>query len=354
MDCTVRAMTCRFGACCSSALNCPWWHSAEEIKIFKDEVELQKRKLAVRCGFCARGECRFGADCKRAKRVEEIEEMRTKSVAPTDLGSDMCAGADGEARDAAAAVRVGGGNGRTAGRKTAGKGVERDVEAVDRRPFVFGRKKVGVARRPSAMVDAGGVGGAGAFGALASAEEKEVVEEEVDITFLLPKPKEKVKEQRREKAAVRAAVDAAEKAAEGGSGAAEAAAETAVVRADKLRDLEVLTIGSDPIVKISEETGDKEKAAGAARGARKCSLVAAMVTAGAAKAAAVKETAVAAEKAAATSAEKAAATEDRAECQQKTKTLLEMRAVQQDRKKISEKAEDKVERLRKCLEQSMW
>ena len=196
--------------------------------------------------------------------------------------------------------------------------------------------------------------GAGALGALASAEEKEVVEEEVDITFLLPKPKEKVKEKRREKAAVRAAVDAAEKAAEGGSGAAEAAVEAAVVRADKLRDLEVLTIGSDPIVKISEETGDKEKAAGAARGARKCSLVAAMVTAGAAKAAAVKETAVAAGKAAATSAEKAAATVDRAECQQKTKTLLEMRAVQQDRKKISEKAEDKVERLRKCLEQSMW
>jgi hypothetical protein len=30
-------------------------------------------------------------------------------------------------------------------------------------PLVFGRKKVGVARRPSAMVDAGGVGGAGAF-----------------------------------------------------------------------------------------------------------------------------------------------------------------------------------------------
>ena len=86
MDCTVRAMTCRFGACCSSALNCPWWHSAEEIKIFKDEVELQKRKLAVRCGFCARGECRFGEDCKRAKRVEEIVGMRAKSVAPTDLG----------------------------------------------------------------------------------------------------------------------------------------------------------------------------------------------------------------------------------------------------------------------------
>jgi hypothetical protein len=66
-----------------------WWHSAEEIKIFKDEVELQKRRLAVRCEFCARGECRSRADCKRAKRVEEIAEMKTKSVAPTDLGSDM-------------------------------------------------------------------------------------------------------------------------------------------------------------------------------------------------------------------------------------------------------------------------
>ena len=149
--------------------------------MFGDEVELPKRKLAVRCGFCARGDCWFGADWNRAKRGEEIAEMRTKSVAPTDLGNDMCAGAGGEARDAAAVVRVGCGNGRTSERKTAGKGVERDVEAVDRRPFVFGRKKVGVTRRSSAMVDAGGVGGAGAFGALASAEEEEMVEEAVDI-----------------------------------------------------------------------------------------------------------------------------------------------------------------------------
>jgi hypothetical protein len=95
-----------------------------------------------------------------------------------------------------------------------------------------------------------------------------VVKEEVDITFLLPKPNEKVKEKRKEKAAVRAAVDAAKKAAEGDSGAAEAAAEAAVVSAENLRAWEAWTIGSDPIVKISEETGDKEKAAEAARGAR--------------------------------------------------------------------------------------
>ena len=348
MDCTVRAMTCRFGACCSSALNCPWWHSAEEIKIFKDEVELQKRKLAVRCGFCARGECRFGADCKRAKRVEEIEEMRTKSVAPTDLGSDMRAGADGEARDAAAAVRVGGGNGRTAGRKTAGKGVERDVEAVDRRPFVFGRKKVGVARRPSAMVDAGGVGGAGAFGALASAEEEVAEEEEVDITFLPPKPRVKGrKEKTKEKAAVKAAADAAEEAAEGDSGAAKTAAVAAVATDGKLEDLEVLSIGSDPIDKTSEEAADKEQIADAAGGARQCPLVAAVVAAEAAKA----------EEAAAVARQKTAAvvTDSKIrQTQQKTVRLLSIKQRVRNGEKTVETDEERMERFKEGLEQSLW
>jgi hypothetical protein len=179
-------------------------------------VELQKRELAVRCGFCARGECRFGADCKRAKRVEEIAGMTDwdsgKRAAPTDLGDDVCAGAGGEA-----AAKTDSGNGRVAERRTAEKGVGRGESLAYTRPHVFGRRKVGVARRPSAMVDAGGAGGAGgagAFGALASTEE-EVVEEEVDNTFLLPKPKVKVKkETKKEKAAVKAVADAAADAAE--------------------------------------------------------------------------------------------------------------------------------------------
>jgi hypothetical protein len=50
--------------------------------------------------------------------------------------------------------------------------VGHDVEAMDRRPFVFGRRRMGVVKRPSAMEVAGGVGGAGAFGALASTEEE--------------------------------------------------------------------------------------------------------------------------------------------------------------------------------------
>jgi hypothetical protein len=187
---------------------------------------------------------------------------------------------------------------------------------------------------------------------LASTEEEEVAEEEVDITFLPPKPKEKVKEKRKEKAAMRAAVDAAEKAAEGDSGAAGAAAESGVVRGGNLRDLEVLTIGSDPIVKISKETADKEKAADAAGGTRQCPLVAAMVTAEVAKAAEVKGK----EKVAALAAEEAAAAAGRQQQYQRisTKWMLEMRAVQQDRKKTAEKAEDKAERLRKSLVESMW
>ena len=119
----------------------------------------------------------------------------------------MCAGAGGEAKDAAAA-KVDSGNGRTAERRTADKDARHDVEAVDRRPYVFGRERVGVARRPSAMVDTGGVGGAGAFGALASAEE-EVAEEEVDITFLPPKPKVKEKNEKNEKEKEKTTVKAA-------------------------------------------------------------------------------------------------------------------------------------------------
>ena len=159
-------------------------------------MELQKRKLAVRCGFCARGECRFGEDCKRAKRVVEIVGMRAESVAQTDLGDDVCAGAGGEATDAAeAVVRVGGSSDKIAEKGGETRYGRVGTKAVDGL-FVFGRRRVGVVKRPSAVEEAGGLGGAGAFGALESRGGEE--EEVVGITFLLPKPKEKVKEKREE------------------------------------------------------------------------------------------------------------------------------------------------------------
>ena len=354
MDCTVRAMTCRFGACCSSALNCPWWHSAEEIKIFKDEVELQKRKLAVRCGFCARGECRFGEDCKRAKRVGEIVGMRAEPVAPTDSGDDVCAGAGGETTDAAeAVVRVGGSSDEkaTKGGETRYGGV--GTKAVDG-PFVFGRRRVGVVRRPSAVEEAGGVGGAGAFGALASRlEEREEEEEEVDITFSLPKPKEKVKEKRKEKAAVKVAVGAAERAAESDSGAAEAAAVAAVTADGKLRDFEVLSVWSNHIDKTSEAA---EKATEKVAEKAVCPMVAAMLAVGTAEASdavEAKKEKVAAVHAA---AEEAATTEDqrfRKGQRIETKGLLRLKAAETANKK-KETVEEQAERLRKSLAQSMW
>ena len=84
--------------------------------------------------------------------------MRSKSVAPTDLGSDVCAGAGGEAKDVAAA--------------TADSNIERTAEnggeirfevgaKMVEGPFVFGRRRVGVVKRPSVVEGAGGVGGAG-------------------------------------------------------------------------------------------------------------------------------------------------------------------------------------------------
>ena len=84
--------------------------------------------------------------------------------------------------------------------------------------------------------------------------EEDEVEEPVNITFLPPQPKEKMSEKKNENAAVKAVADAAERAAEDASGAAEAAAGAVVVRDEKLRDLEVLSIWSDHIDKISEET----------------------------------------------------------------------------------------------------
>ena len=72
-----------------------------------------------------------------------------------------------------------------------------------------------------------------------------------------------------------------------------------------------------------------------------------------AEAAEAEEAAVSSEeKAAPVAAEEAAAaaTADK----RKAKTLLEMRAVQQDRKKTTEKAKDRAERLRESLAQSMW
>ena len=276
MDWSVRSMTCRHGACCSSALNCPWWHSVEEVKIFKDELDLQRRKLAVRCGFCARGECQFGVDCRRSKRVAEFVAMGSKSVAPTDLGSDVCAGAGGVTKDAAAAkadsndwetensaeVRFEGSNASVAHWK----------------PFVFGRRKVGVVKKPSVVEGAGGVGDAGAFGALASLE-KDEVEEPVNITFLLPKPRGNEKKQmKKEKAAVNAVEQTAGDDAEMDLEAAETAAKAAVVAAAGVRKVvrfedserAVVKVGRLPVrrevaeeaaVSVAEVKGDAAKTA---------------------------------------------------------------------------------------------
>jgi hypothetical protein len=303
----------------------------------------------VRCGFCARGECRFGADCKRAKRVEEIVGTRAKSVAPTDLGRATRKSEGDEERDAAT---VSGGSGSDEAADSDGDFGFRLVGAAAEGIFSFGaRRRVGVARRSSAMVNVGGVGGAGAFGALASTEE-EVEEETVDITFLPPKPKEKEKaKEKKKEAAVKAAAVAAEGAIDSDSGAAETTAETAAVAAaaadGKLEDLEVLTIGSDPIDKTSEEAV-KEKATADAteRGKQQqlCPLVAAVLVAEAVKAAEAEEAAaIAKQKAAAVAADNSI----------RQRMVLELGQRSKKEKEKKETVEEKAARLRQSLIQSM-
>ena len=306
-------------------------------------------KLTVRCGFCVRGGCQFRADCRRTKRLAEFGSARIESVAPTDLR--------GDARDkevftfgsgATDAAVVSGDSGNVGAADGDGDFGFRVVGATPEsaKALAFGRRKVGVVKRPWRW------------------RERVVLvvlvrlvrwrrgrrwwgRRWISSSLYVPKPRRKEeKEKRKEKVAVKAAVDAAEKTAEGDPGAAEAAAVTAVLRAAKLRGLEVLTIGSDPIDKISE-TAEKEKAADAAEKTM-CPLVAAMLAVETTKATMIVEAADAAEEKAAAVA--AAAAADR----KKTKTLLEMRAIQQDRKKTGEKAEDRAERLRKSLANSMW
>ena len=65
MDQRLRDRMCRFGGCCKQGLNCPFIHSDEEVAIFEAEKQLKQRKLMVRCGFCVRGECRYGGSCRR-------------------------------------------------------------------------------------------------------------------------------------------------------------------------------------------------------------------------------------------------------------------------------------------------
>ena len=109
----VTAMICRFGGCCTKGTMCLFWHSPAQKEIFKDELTLKQRKLAEPCGFCARGECRFGASYRRTKRVMEVSTVESESVAPTDLGRPTWKSVGDEERDVAT-VSGGSGSGEAA------------------------------------------------------------------------------------------------------------------------------------------------------------------------------------------------------------------------------------------------
>ena len=66
-----------------------------------DERELRVRKLMVRCGFCARGECKFQGCCARSLRVAAVVSDAADSdyeSADSNDCTDDCTG-DGSASD---------------------------------------------------------------------------------------------------------------------------------------------------------------------------------------------------------------------------------------------------------------
>ena len=102
-DRRTRALTCRFGGDCWKGLECAFEHSQVEKQIFVDERELRVRKLMVRCGFCARGECKFQGCCARSLRVAAVVSNAADSDYEsadsndcTDDGSASESGSSGE------------------------------------------------------------------------------------------------------------------------------------------------------------------------------------------------------------------------------------------------------------------
>ena len=216
----VRSRICRFGGCCTAGLNCPWWHSDEEIRIFEDERELKKRKLVVRCGFCARGECRDGLNCQRTQRATEAtwEESET-GVFGSRSRLDEKIFEFGEQTETATEC----GSCCSDGAAGGGCGSENSAASavVDEEGETFERWRDGVARREMVLEEPDSIGEAGAFGALAQEEEVEV-EDLVNFTFLPPKPKPKEKTTEQQQMTAELAAEEAENtAAEGGTGAAE-------------------------------------------------------------------------------------------------------------------------------------
>ena len=91
-ECESEALACRFGGDCRQGLTCPYWHSQEEASIFVDERELRTRKLMIRCGLCARGECRFEGCCARTLRTDAAAKASADSDYEPNSGADNARG----------------------------------------------------------------------------------------------------------------------------------------------------------------------------------------------------------------------------------------------------------------------
>ena len=81
----------------------PYRHSQEEVQIFVDERGLRRRELLIRCGFCARGECKFEGCCARSLRVAasvpDAADSDYESADSNDCADDGNASDSGSSRE---------------------------------------------------------------------------------------------------------------------------------------------------------------------------------------------------------------------------------------------------------------
>ena len=88
------------------------------MQLFRDERELRMRKLRMRCGFCVRGERRFGASCARSRRcaAERNPDDSDYESSGASAGDDSSTDSAGEGSALAGGSDIGEGEGwRTQG-----------------------------------------------------------------------------------------------------------------------------------------------------------------------------------------------------------------------------------------------
>ena len=96
MDRAARSLKCLFGLKCRRGLDCHCGHTDVEKGLFADRRAYREKEWMAPCGFCAVGQCRYGAECQRNIRSRlSNEAYRAQRPATADSESDYASAESG-------------------------------------------------------------------------------------------------------------------------------------------------------------------------------------------------------------------------------------------------------------------